>query len=580
MGANDYENAFGPTCVVEPSTNHSHTHTAIMLHGRGSNGPEFAEELAETVSPGQTSLMQRFPSWKWVFLSSKTLWSNLYEEDLPAWFEAHSLINTEERQELQVEGTRDSVGYIKSIIDQEAQKLGGDLEKIVLIGISQGGATGMWTLLSHKNPNQRFGALVAASTWLPFAKTIERLLDNQQPGTFVGEMMASWRCHPEFAQRSINLFKTPVFLGHGTDDATVDVELGREATRVLSSIGFNAEWKETDWRSDQDSQLSQASTIVQESSANTEHFRHSLSSSWARFLGSAQSNQDIGSLRRSLDDHIKHTNDSIGALEREFAERHELVTASVVDTKSKTEQIASQLKDVATLRVGMVSLWEEVARNNNDTREKLAATQETLDTLRTQASQAAKIETVESLRNEIRELRREKNETEKRLKDTETKLAALERQAPQQIPNEMLRFLEHLTGQQDKLMRLLSTVDARQSEPKRASLSTSLEVFLDRNSEQYKGFKDLYLAYREAYKARPPRSDVAFIWRFIGKIESPEVSKHVQLSLLEALPQYVTELRWSAKQKQEPRKKRHVRIAKGITWRMFKEALVYHPGQD
>jgi len=37
---------------------------------------------------------------------------------------------------------------------------------------------------------------------------------------------------------------TPVFLGHGVDDAYVDVELGRQAVRVLTRIGFDTEWRE------------------------------------------------------------------------------------------------------------------------------------------------------------------------------------------------------------------------------------------------------------------------------------------------------------------------------------------------
>jgi predicted esterase len=37
---------------------------------------------------------------------------------------------------------------------------------------------------------------------------------------------------------------TPVFLGHGVDDGTVDVELGRQARTVLEGLGMEVEWKE------------------------------------------------------------------------------------------------------------------------------------------------------------------------------------------------------------------------------------------------------------------------------------------------------------------------------------------------
>jgi predicted esterase len=39
-------------------------------------------------------------------------------------------------------------------------------------------------------------------------------------------------------------WETPVFLGHGSDDAWVDVELGRNVRNVLTGFGMNVVWKE------------------------------------------------------------------------------------------------------------------------------------------------------------------------------------------------------------------------------------------------------------------------------------------------------------------------------------------------
>ncbi|KAK3310388.1 Alpha/Beta hydrolase protein [Chaetomium strumarium] len=247
--------AFGPVHVIEPIS--EHTHTAIMLHGRGSNGPEFAEELAETASPDQKPLMQRFPSWRWVFPSSQELWSTAFEEMLPAWFETHSLTDPTERQDLQMEGIRQSVAYIQSIIDQEAASLGGRKERIVIAGISQGGAIGMWALLCQENLDRRFGAFVGASTWLPFSVNIEMFVgkgESAHPAqskpeanpsdAFVGGMMSSWTRPTTFPPTSTPLLSTPILLGHGVDDAFVDVGLGREARRVLATVGFRVDWQE------------------------------------------------------------------------------------------------------------------------------------------------------------------------------------------------------------------------------------------------------------------------------------------------------------------------------------------------
>jgi predicted esterase len=230
-----------------------------MLHGRGSNGPEFAEELADTTAPGQVPLTQRFPGWRWVFPSSQELWSTAFEEMLPAWFEAHSLTDTTEREDLQMEGIKQSVAYLQTILEQEVARLGGKTERMVIMGISQGGAIGMWTLLCQENLDRRFGAFVGASTWLPFAANIQEFLGKTDgPGAsrsaaetgssdrFIGDMMSSWSRSAErrLTGTSLPVLSTPIFLGHGTDDAFVGVELGRQAHCVLRDVGFQVEWKE------------------------------------------------------------------------------------------------------------------------------------------------------------------------------------------------------------------------------------------------------------------------------------------------------------------------------------------------
>ena len=241
--------SFGPVHVIEPSS--EHTHTAIMLHGRGSYGPEFAEELAETTLPGQKPLTERLPGWRWVFPSSQELWSTKFEEDLPSWFEAHSLTDTTEREDLQVEGIKQSVAYVQSILDQEIARLGGRTERVTIAGISQGGAIGMWSLLCQRNLDRQFGAFVGASTWLPFAANIKRFSgqgkadsDANSSDDFVESMMSAWRQFPTSQLSHRPLLSTPVFLGHGINDAVVDVELGRQARRVLAHVGFQVEWKE------------------------------------------------------------------------------------------------------------------------------------------------------------------------------------------------------------------------------------------------------------------------------------------------------------------------------------------------
>jgi predicted esterase len=239
--------AFGPTYIIEPTE--SHTHTVVLLHGRGSSGGEFAQELLEeTLLSDQSSLAQKLPSWRWVFPSSRELWSTAFEEDMPAWFEAHSLTDTIARQDLQIPGIRQSVSYIKTILDQEIERLGGDTSRVVLGGISQGAAVAIWTFLCLDSVERPLGAFFATNTWLPFASSIQNYLSNEQKppidaGTeFVAGMLAQSKVsHPQSRERPSS---TAVFLGHGTDDAYVDVELGRKARDIIIQADFTVEWRE------------------------------------------------------------------------------------------------------------------------------------------------------------------------------------------------------------------------------------------------------------------------------------------------------------------------------------------------
>ncbi|KAG7417015.1 hypothetical protein LZL87_009412 [Fusarium oxysporum] len=239
--------SLGPIYITEPID--PHTHTAILLHGRGSNGEEFAQELfEETLLSDQYSLAQKLPSWRWVFPSSRELWSTAFQEDMPAWFEAHSLTDTTARQDLQIPGIKESVSYIRTILDQEIERLDGDAAKVVLGGISQGAAVGMWTLLCLNPIPRPLGAFFATNTWLPFAPSIEKYLSHDptipmDEGTeFVAEMLAQSKV--TLPQSSERFQSTAVFLGHGTDDAYVDVELGRKARDIIVQAGLKVEWRE------------------------------------------------------------------------------------------------------------------------------------------------------------------------------------------------------------------------------------------------------------------------------------------------------------------------------------------------
>ena len=221
-----------------------------MLHGRGSDGEEFADEfLIESHLSDKSSLLDAFPGARWVFPSSKQLWSTAFEEDMPAWFEAYSPSDTTSRQDLQTAGTKDSVAYVQSILDEELMRLGGRKERLFLGGISQGGAIAMLTLFGRGALS--CGAAFVTNTWLPFAENLERSLpvskdqavtestgDDDYDG-FVQTLTS------EFPKRDKDSEELPpIFFGHGVDDAYVDVSLGRQARDVLINVGFSVDWRE------------------------------------------------------------------------------------------------------------------------------------------------------------------------------------------------------------------------------------------------------------------------------------------------------------------------------------------------
>ncbi len=147
---------------------------------------------------------------------------------------------------------RDAIDYLLGILRDEIELLGGDASNVFIMGMSQGGAIGMWTLLAARAAagelGMRLGGFVGTSTWLPFARDLGRYLGpggeegEWKMDEFVVEMMAPLKIALDKGSRV--LADTPVFLGHGVDDGVVDVELGRQARDVLRGIGMDVRWKE------------------------------------------------------------------------------------------------------------------------------------------------------------------------------------------------------------------------------------------------------------------------------------------------------------------------------------------------
>ncbi|KAF9251545.1 hypothetical protein DTO013E5_4028 [Penicillium roqueforti] len=248
---------FPKSHIHPPQT--THTHTVILLHGRGSDGGEFASELFSSETSNGKNLPSNLPSYRWVFPTSRNRWSTAFKEEMCAWFDAYSLDNIYEHQELQKAGLRESIANILSIIDDEARLLDGKYGNIYLGGMSQGMATALWAFLAA-SATGRFqgplGGLLGFCGWLPFAQQLEWLLSEPElgPGSaqtrslisgfYFEQIAGAGEVVPEGKVGGGAVLETPVFLSHGADDPWVSVELGRQACQVLRKIVGRVDWEE------------------------------------------------------------------------------------------------------------------------------------------------------------------------------------------------------------------------------------------------------------------------------------------------------------------------------------------------
>lgn len=219
----------------------THTHTVIALHGRGSQGPDFAKELLEGQTSAGKTLQELLPSYKWVFPSSQKRYSTVFQEEMDEWFDIYSLTDPSAREELQVGGLRDSVGFLLQLIRNELEHLDGDPSRLIIIGISQGCATGLLAVLAGQC---KLGGFVGLSGWMPFRAQIEEIgkkasvesVTREELGTFLKSTIG--RESDAGAQSFVG---TPVLLCHAVDDEMVDIGLNRQACAALKELGMGVE---------------------------------------------------------------------------------------------------------------------------------------------------------------------------------------------------------------------------------------------------------------------------------------------------------------------------------------------------
>ncbi|RDW93418.1 putative Phospholipase [Aspergillus mulundensis] len=271
-----------PTPLTIPPLT-SHTHTLILLHGRGSNATLFGHEFLAS-----TALASRLPTTKFIFPTAAKRRAILFNRTpIDQWFDNWSLDEPNYRSEIQIEGLQETAGFLRTLIEEEARVLeaannlsrGDGYGRIVVGGLSQGCAASVFSMLGgfagDTEPGQVdwrcLGGFVGMSGWLPFDGEISGLLKMQEgadPGDDDPFARDSDGAEPPVHVQTVNHVReildlpplskgnnsedalfvphltVPVFLGHGSADAKVSVKLGERMASILADgLGMDVTWK-------------------------------------------------------------------------------------------------------------------------------------------------------------------------------------------------------------------------------------------------------------------------------------------------------------------------------------------------
>jgi len=112
-------------------------------------------------------------------------------------------------------GIRASQALLEGLIARERTR-GIEVRRIVLAGFSQGGAIALQTGLRH---HERLGGILALSTWLPLAATLE-------------------------LERSRANSDVPVFMAHGLHDEMIAIDRALASRDALEALGYAVEFHE------------------------------------------------------------------------------------------------------------------------------------------------------------------------------------------------------------------------------------------------------------------------------------------------------------------------------------------------
>ena len=176
----------------------------IWLHGLGANGHDFEPIVPELDLPPDLCVRYIFPHAP---QQPVTINAGMV---MPAWYD---ILSMEIARQVDEAGVDRSAHQVCELMDQEIER-GIDSDHILLAGFSQGGAVALHAGLLFTQP---LLGLLALSAYLPIP---ERILDTQ---TKINQSI-------------------PIFMGHGTHDPVVPMQVGYQTYQFLDNQGYPVEW--------------------------------------------------------------------------------------------------------------------------------------------------------------------------------------------------------------------------------------------------------------------------------------------------------------------------------------------------
>lgn len=178
------------------------TASVIFFHGLGDQGHGWAQMFESEM---------KLPYVKGVFPNAADRPVSLnYGMVMPAWYDIFGLsIDSKE----DVEGIQRATKYVHDLINAEI-KAGISSERIVIGGFSMGGALAIYAGLTFDKP---LGGIIGLSSFLLQRQTL--------PGNHTANL------------------KTPIFLGHGTEDPLVPFQFGKMTSEEIAKFNNHVELK-------------------------------------------------------------------------------------------------------------------------------------------------------------------------------------------------------------------------------------------------------------------------------------------------------------------------------------------------